>query len=166
VQGFDVDGEFYFFWCTNGGGKIFGYPIGPLVNDAGRYSGVSRYQWFSKARLEWHPAYGAGGAVALGAVGVEDSVLRGYTQDGKNFKWATADPQKRYFAQTHHNLNMSGSFGMHFEAFGGADVFGYPISEEFVEGGTTVQYFQRAVFQLDPQNGATLLRDVGYELTR
>lgn len=59
VQGFDVDGEFYFFWCTNGGGKVFGDPIGPLVNDASRYDGVSRYQWFSKARVERHPSMAA-----------------------------------------------------------------------------------------------------------
>jgi hypothetical protein len=34
-------------------------------------------------------------------------------------------------------------------------MFGYPISEEFTEGGYIVQYFERARFEWHPENTGT-----------
>jgi hypothetical protein len=54
------------------------------------------------------------------------------------------------FPQTGHSLN--GSFLQFWSAQGGIARFGYPITEQISEGGRTVQYFERAVFELWPQN--------------
>jgi hypothetical protein len=46
-------------------------------------------------------------------------------------------------------------------------MFGYPISEEFFEGGSVVQYFERARFEWHPENEGTpyvvLLGQLGRE---
>ncbi|NJP05261.1 MAG: peptidase S8 [Chloroflexaceae bacterium] len=62
-----------------------------------------------------------------------------------------------YFPETQHTL--SGEFKRFWETHGGLTVFGYPISEPFVElgddgNGYTVQYFERHRFELHPQNPA------------
>ncbi|HEX2325896.1 MAG TPA: SpoIID/LytB domain-containing protein, partial [Chloroflexota bacterium] len=54
-------------------------------------------------------------------------------------------PDTRYFSETGHNV--SGPFLRFFEARGGLDLFGYPRTEELVEDGKRVQYFQRARFE-------------------
>ncbi len=58
-----------------------------------------------------------------------------------------------YFAETQHTLG--GAFRVYWEAHGGLPIFGYPISEEFVElnengEAYTVQYFQRHRFEYHP----------------
>jgi hypothetical protein len=54
-----------------------------------------------------------------------------------------------YFKETGHNL--SNSFKKYWERNGGLNLFGFPISEEFIEGGFTVQYFERAKFEYHPE---------------
>lgn len=54
----------------------------------------------------------------------------------------------RYFPETGHYL--SGGFKRYFDANGGLEVFGYPITEELEEDGQTVQYFQRARLEYHP----------------
>lgn len=56
----------------------------------------------------------------------------------------------RYFPQTGHTV--SGGFLQFFDAHGGVAIFGYPITEEILENGLMVQYFQRARFEWHPQN--------------
>ncbi len=61
----------------------------------------------------------------------------------------------RYFEQTGHTLK--GAFGQYWQAQGGLAIFGYPISEEFIERSAdgrerTVQYFQRHRLELHPEN--------------
>jgi hypothetical protein len=53
-----------------------------------------------------------------------------------------------YFAQTGHNV--CDQFLEFFSARGGADIFGYPITEAFVENGRLVQYFQRVRMEHHP----------------
>ncbi len=55
-----------------------------------------------------------------------------------------------YFPQTEHNL--SGDFLHYWQKHGGVTIFGYPISEPFVQDGYTVQYFERNRFELHPEN--------------
>ncbi|MDW8145147.1 MAG: S8 family serine peptidase [Roseiflexaceae bacterium] len=71
--------------------------------------------------------------------------------------FAPVPPQRDavYFPETGHTLR--GIFLSYWRAHGGLPVFGYPISEEFVERGedgreTLVQYFQRHRFELRPEN--------------
>jgi hypothetical protein len=43
-------------------------------------------------------------------------------------------------------------FRAYWEQHGGLAIFGYPISEEFVEDGLVVQYFERQRFEYHPTN--------------
>ncbi len=81
-------------------------------------------------------------------------------------------PGSIFFPETSHNL--SGGFRGYWESNGGLAVFGFPLSEEFVEvsatdGKTyTVQYFQRNRFEFHPENNNAnkiLLGLLGSELT-
>lgn len=56
----------------------------------------------------------------------------------------------RYFPETGHNVR--GEFLEFFDQHGGLRIFGYPITEEFTLDGRTVQYFQRARFELHLEN--------------
>jgi len=64
-----------------------------------------------------------------------------------------------FFAETGHNL--SGGFKKYWDGHGGLAQFGYPITEPFSEMNTddkktyTTQYFQRARFELHPENTGT-----------
>jgi len=58
------------------------------------------------------------------------------------------DPDHIYFPETQHYLSLG--FKAFWQANGGLPIFGYPISEEFDENGVTVQYFERARFELHP----------------
>jgi hypothetical protein len=54
-------------------------------------------------------------------------------------------PGGLFFKETGHNVG--GGFKAYWEEFGGLAIFGYPLTEEFVWNGTTVQYFERARFE-------------------
>ncbi|HUY99714.1 MAG TPA: serine hydrolase, partial [Thermomicrobiaceae bacterium] len=54
----------------------------------------------------------------------------------------------RTFPET--GFTVAGGFLRYWEQFGGLAAFGYPISEEFVANGVTVQYFERARFEWHP----------------
>ena len=75
-------------------------------------------------------------------------------------------PDSIYFPQTHHNV--SAAFLTYWQKNGALSIFGYPISEPFLEGGYTVQYFERARFELHPENtppNNVLLSRLGVDLT-
>ncbi|MGI8586688.1 MAG: hypothetical protein ACR2M0_03245 [Chloroflexia bacterium] len=85
-------------------------------------------------------------------------------------EWSVvAQPGSRFFPQTNHGVR--GAFLAYWDAHGGLARFGYPVSDEMSETPTpgglvyTVQYFQRAVFELHPENTGTpyevLLRRLG-----
>ncbi len=63
--------------------------------------------------------------------------------------------QTVYFAQTGHHLSNRSGFLDFWRANGQVLIFGYPISEEFVENGRIVQYFERARFEFDPLQAGT-----------
>ncbi len=63
---------------------------------------------------------------------------------------ARPGPDSIYFPQTGHNL--SGQFLAYWQANGGLSIFGYPITEAFMENGYLVQYFERNRFELHPEN--------------
>ena len=72
-----------------------------------------------------------------------------------------------YFVVTHHNL--CAGFQSYWNTFGGLATYGYPLTEEFVENGLTVQYFERARFEWHPgvwpSHFDVLLGLVGDEVT-
>lgn len=66
-------------------------------------------------------------------------------------------PDLVYFPETQHTLR--NEFKRYWERHGGLPIFGYPISEEFVERGNdgvdyVVQYFERHRFELHPAHAA------------
>jgi N-acetylmuramoyl-L-alanine amidase len=61
--------------------------------------------------------------------------------------------QATYFDATGHNLAYG--FRHFFDTRGGLDIFGYPRTEELLEDGWTVQYFQRARFEYHPEHAGT-----------
>jgi hypothetical protein len=79
--------------------------------------------------------------------------------------------QHRYFPETGHSLHFE--FKRFWEQNGGLPVFGYPLSEEFVERTVdlnqdfTTQYFERERFEFHPENSApyrVLLGRLGAEI--
>lgn len=73
-----------------------------------------------------------------------------------------------YFEQTGHHLSNRAGFLDFWRANGQVLLFGYPVSEEVVENGRIVQYFERARFEFHPellgQPGQVQLGLVGREL--
>ena len=64
---------------------------------------------------------------------------------------AAQQDESRYFEQTGHNV--SGEFLRFYDARGGLEVFGYPLTRQFTENGRQVQYFQRVRMEAHPENG-------------
>lgn len=139
------------YYIERGGLRVFGYPISQLLTVNGR-----QVQWFERARLEYWPEYqNTPYQVQPGLIGME------YTNDREFPRQAffTSRPGLRYFGETSHGVG--GKFLDFWEAHGGLDVFGYPISDEVVEilpetgRYHTVQYFQRARMELHPEYAGT-----------
>jgi hypothetical protein len=55
-----------------------------------------------------------------------------------------------FFAETGHWVK--GAFYTYFRTYGGLEIFGYPLTEEFVDQGFLVQYFQKARMEWHPHN--------------
>jgi CBS domain-containing protein len=141
--GYFLSGDFLAFWEAHVGLDLFGYPLGDS-QVAGSDDNTYTVQYFERARMEKHGK----DPVALGLLGLE-----AHRPDPA----VPALPDARYFAATGHNL--SGAFQHYWETRGGLAIFGYPISEagqEDVDGTPrTVQYFERARFELHPENAGT-----------
>jgi len=73
---------------------------------------------------------------------------------------------KRYFTATGHGI--SGTFKRFWEARGGLPLFGYPLTESFMENGRLVQYFERVRLEQDPARIGTaqeiVIANLGSEL--
>ncbi|HLI51366.1 MAG TPA: Ig-like domain-containing protein [Thermomicrobiaceae bacterium] len=57
-----------------------------------------------------------------------------------------------FFSETQHNV--CAGFLSYWQQFGGLTSYGLPLTEEFVENGVTVQYFERARFEWHPGSNA------------
>jgi len=71
--GHSLSGPFLEFWRENGREGIFGYPISESFNEDG-----SEYQWFERARFEWHPYRPEDDRIVLGNIGTEELKKRGW----------------------------------------------------------------------------------------
>ncbi len=142
-----IGGGFLARWRATGGTTINGLPLSgefrQRLEDGNEYT----VQYFERVRLEYHPENPAPYDLLLGQFG-----RRIHPADPA----VAADPQApRFFPETGHNI--SGQFIGHWENFGGVSQFGLPISEEIterLEDGKEyrVQYFERARFELHPEN--------------
>lgn len=148
-----VTGEFLAFYETNGGQEIFGLPLTEASEENGRL-----VQYFTRARFEAWPENPPAHRVQLGLLGT----FLGKVQPAIQAEVAPGDPARRFFPETGHV--MAFAFKEYWEQKGGLAVFGYPTTEQLVEEGMIVQYFQRARMEWHPENPAgqqVVLSDLG-----
>ncbi|MBX5444002.1 prenyltransferase/squalene oxidase repeat-containing protein [Sphaerobacter sp.] len=143
ATGHNLCAGFLSYWLAYGGLAVYGYPLTEEFVENGR-----TVQYFERARFEWYPGMAPERFdVLLGRIGAEQAADRAGSPS-----FAPAEPIQRpdclYFPQTHHNL--CGGFNEYWQRYGALSVYGYPISEEIVENGRTVQYFERARLEWHP----------------
>ncbi len=156
--GHNVRHGFLKYFLANGGVGTFGLPLTEEFIENGL-----TVQYFQRARFEFHPEHaGTRYAVELGLIGDELTEHRRPFQGVAPFP---SEPEHRYFPETGHSVNFA--FLRFWELAGALDRFGYPISEEIVENGVSVQYFQRARFEYRPELPQPVrLGAIGSELLR
>ena len=151
--GHHLSGDMLDVWMERGDFSIYGFPITDPISENGRI-----VQYFERARLElWpenrenHPDWVVQGTL-LGTWKSEQVSDRGAFLP---LILEQYDPEDGfyYFKETRHTL--ANGFKEYWDENGGVAVFGFPISEEFEEGGFIVQYFERARFEWHPDNAGT-----------
>jgi hypothetical protein len=161
-----ISGRIREFWEQNGGLLVFGFPITPQHEEQieGRPFQV---QWFERNRLELHPENARPYDVLLGRLGVDR--LAQQSRDWFQFPKSVQQPNCRFFGETGHNvcgdiLTAWHASGLEFDGKKGKSegenlaLFGIPLSdpqpEDTPSGRFTVQWFERARFELHPENAA------------
>ncbi len=159
-----ISGRIREYWEQNGGLPVFGYPITPQRQEVIEGQTL-QVQWFERNRLELHPGNERPYDVLLGRLGADR--LMQQERNWMDFAQSGSQPGCRYFAETGHNicgeilaawrangLELDGRLGKT-EAENLA-LFGMPLSDvqtETIEGQQIqVQWFERARFELHPEN--------------
>jgi hypothetical protein len=151
--GHTVRGEFSRFFHHYGGEMSLGYPLTEEIIVDGW-----TVQYFQKGRLEHHPENEPAYRVTVGWLG--DLLHRRQPPIPAADIPPGTDTHRRYFATTGHTV--SGDFLSYFEAHGGNDRFGQPISEPFLWQGYVAQDFQSARFLWTPHEKVTVtLEEIG-----
>ncbi|MGA7733483.1 MAG: glycosyl hydrolase family 18 protein [Chloroflexia bacterium] len=151
-----LGGAFLKYWRQYGGLPVYGYPITEEFTEKSPTDGKPyTVQYFERNRFEYHPENAPPNHVQLGLLGVQ-------TIGPRTFPPPT-DPQLGlntvYFPQVGHTLG--DTFLAYWQEHGALRQFGYPLSEPVLEksaidGKTyTVQYFERARFELHPEHAGT-----------
>jgi peptidoglycan/xylan/chitin deacetylase (PgdA/CDA1 family) len=101
------------------------------------------------ANILMHVGHGSTDGAAL------PQIIDGYREMGYDFATVEdfvegdlATPPSQEFPQT--GFEISGPFFQYWWRFGGLPVFGLPLSSEIDRNGMTIQYFERARFELQP----------------
>jgi hypothetical protein len=159
-----ISGRIRQFWEQNGGLPVFGFPTGPQqeIQIEGK---PFQAQLFERNRLELHPENQPPYDVLLGRLGAD----RLAQQNRDPFTFPKSEQQQgcRFFPETGHNvcgaiLNAWRASGLEFDGVSGKSegenlaLFGLPLSDvmtETIEGKEyQVQWFERARFELHPEN--------------
>lgn len=174
--------QFRMYWEGNGGLPVFGYPLTEEYEerslDTGQFYPV---QFFERQRFERHPENaGTPYEVLLGRLGYEDALARGLL-GSEPFQPILRDIVRGdcvWFGETRqmactdfisywrtHGLDLGDDGTSYRESLA---LFGYPISRPYIDPATGLltQYFERAVFELHPNNSdpyRVLLRRLGAE---
>ena len=146
---------------SRGGWSIFGLPLTEEFAEVNPADGKTyTVQYFERFRFEYHPEHaGTPFEVQLGLLGTQATVGRTEMEFGRIQN--VPDPVDcRYFDQVGHTT--CGAARAFWEANGGLEIFGLPISQPLDEGGKQVQYYERARFELT--GGAVQLGLLGREL--
>ncbi|HYP39420.1 MAG TPA: hypothetical protein VEX13_03590 [Chloroflexia bacterium] len=152
-----VKGRFLEYWDTHGGLPQQGYPISEEMQEVSDTNGRTyTVQYFERAVFEMHPENQPPFDVLLSLLG-NFLYKQKYPNGAPNQMISADNPLK--FNET--GKTVGGKFRAYWEENGGLAQQGLPISEEFQErneldGKTyTVQYFERAVFEMHPENAGT-----------
>jgi hypothetical protein len=164
--GYCMSGRIREYWEQNGGLSVFGLPITPQRAETIEGSEL-QVQWFERNRLELHPENDPPYDVLLGLLGLDALELAG--RNWQDFEKTGNQDGCLYFEDT--GQSICGEFLVAWRANGldldldgisGEDdneslaLFGMPVSPpqtETIEGQQfTVQWFQRARFELHPEN--------------
>lgn len=156
TTGHNVPVEIYDYWQSHGGWRTLGLPSSEFHRVIEEDGGVRYLQYFERAALSlvW-PDDGGPPVVEPVNLGYGTFIDPGAWMPIEPFEesdWAT------YFPETEHSVG--GGFRVFWEAHGGAEVFGLPISEEWgavTPDGRAVVYqvFQRARFEWWPDKAGT-----------
>ena len=165
--GFCIDGRIREFWEQNGGLTVFGLPVTPQQQDTIEGKTL-QVQWFERNRLELHPENARPYDVLLGRLGADR--LAQQSRDPFTFAKSSAQTGCRFFPETGHNvcgdiLKAWHTNGLEFDGKQGKSegenlaLFGLPLSDAAIETLSdgkqyTVQWFERARFELHPENAA------------
>ena len=146
--GHTLDGRFVAFYDGHGGTEILGFPITDSFIDP-RNGWLIQYT--ENARLEFVPQANSGlVGVRVGALG---EALGGWDPPLTPEQIPpSADATCRYYSESGHAV--CHSFLAFFDRMGGAELFGFPISEFQLEGDRIVQYFQGFRLEWFPEDAA------------
>jgi predicted deacylase len=156
-NGISIPALIWRYWKANGGTERFGQPLAPPQAD-----GATTRQVFERAILDLQASQ------ADTPYLVQPASLGRVAASGLGFPPAVDDGTGRFFPETNHMLR--GAFLDAWERGGGAPVFGLPLSE-IVQATTVdgqrrdVQYFERAVLALYPEDGSIRPEPLGWQLT-
>ena len=153
-----VRGRFLQYWEGQGGLAQHGYPLSAELLERSATDGRTyTVQYFERAVFEHHPENAPPYDVLLALVGAQAYAER-YPQGAPGQQPNTA-PGSLRFAET--GKRLGGAFLAYWQAHGGLMQQGFPLSDEFTEVSAQdgrpyrVQYFERAVFELHPENAGT-----------
>ncbi len=177
--GLCVQGRLLQYWNENGGLDVFGLPITAQQSEEIEGQALET-QWFERNRLELHPENTPPYDVLLGRLGVD--VLEQQGRDWETFPKSEPQGGCLFFEDTGHNvcgdiLRAWRADGLEIDGVPGTSdaeslaLFGLPLSDEQTETigdqELTVQWFERARFELHPDNAPphnVLLGLLGREL--
>ncbi len=153
--GKSVTGIFLDYWKGHGGLPQQGYPISGMMMEVSDLNGKSyTVQYFERAVFEMHPENQSPFNVLLSQLGTYQ-YKRKYP-NGAPDQQANTSPNTVTFPET--GKKVGGVFLDYWHSHGGLIQQGYPISEEFTVVSDLngkpykVQYFERAVFEMHPEN--------------
>jgi hypothetical protein len=155
--GRQVRGLFLQYWQRNGALSQQGFPISGVLGEVSDLNGKPyTVQYFERAVFEYHPDNQPPYNVLLSQLGTFRYKQK-YPQGAPNQR-PNSSTGSELFPQT--GKRVGGRFLEYWQQNGGVTQQGFPISDEFVEKSDldgkeyVVQYFERAVFELHPENRA------------
>lgn len=155
--GRSVTGIFLDYWDGHGGLAQQGFPISELMSEVSDLDGKAYVvQYFERAVFEMHPENAAPFNVLLSQLGTFQYKKK--YPDGAPNQQPNASAGSQVFSET--GKRVGGKFLAYWREHGGLAQQGFPISDEFTEVSDLdgkpylVQYFERAVFEMHPENGA------------
>jgi hypothetical protein len=150
-----VSGRFLTYWNTHGQLAQQGFPISNEMQEVSDTDGKTyTVQYFERAIFELHPENAPPFDVLLSLLG--NFLYKQKYPSGAPNQVPNNNAPSRFFTETGHRVG--GKFLNYWNNNGGLAQQGYPISDEFQETSSlngkiyTVQYFERAVFELHPEN--------------